>query len=34
MIIGTCGHVDHGRTALVKALTISPTLLFADPVHW
>jgi selenocysteine-specific elongation factor len=21
MIIGTCGHVDHGKTALVKALT-------------
>ncbi len=21
MIIGTAGHVDHGKTALVKALT-------------
>ena len=21
MIIGTCGHIDHGKTALVRALT-------------
>jgi selenocysteine-specific translation elongation factor len=35
MIIGTAGHIDHGKTTLVRALTgVDTDRLKASPSSW
>ena len=33
IVIGTSGHIDHGKTALVKALTGTDTDRLAEEKH-